>query len=380
MPGSTYGSFFRVTTWGESHGDTTGVVVDGCPPGLKLSDENVQKELDRRKPGQSRLTTQRKESDRVRIMSGVFEGETLGTPIAMMVENKDARASDYEDMKDTYRPSHADMTYDQKYGRRNWMGGGRASARETLSRVAAGAIARKWLRTKYNLEIVSWVRQVNTLELSEEAYDPSTITRSDVESNDVRCPDDELADEIADRIKEAQSNGESLGGVVEVIARNCPAGWGEPVFDKLDGKLGHQFLSIPATKGVEIGSGFRGTTMTGSEHNDEFYMDGDEFRTKTNNSGGVQGGISNGMPITARIAFKPTSTISKEQETVNAFGEEVDLAAKGRHDPCVLPRAVPIVEACTALVLMDLALQDRGQMGERSEDTTPIKARESPNN
>jgi chorismate synthase len=349
------------------------VVVDGCPPGLELSDSDVQEELDRRKPGQSRLTTQRKESDRVRIMSGVFQGETLGSPIAMMVENKDARASDYEDMKDTYRPSHADMTYDQKYGRRNWMGGGRASARETVSRVAAGAVARKWLQEHYDLEIVAWVRQVNTLELSEDDYDPTSIDRSDVESNNVRCPDDELAAEIADRIKDAQSNGESLGGVVEVVARNCPAGWGEPVFDKLDGKLGHQYLSIPATKGVEIGSGFRGTTLTGSEHNDEFYMDEDEFRTKTNNSGGMLGGISNGMPITARIAFKPTSTISKEQETVNAFGEEVKLAAKGRHDPCVLPRAVPIVEACTAIVLMDLALQDRGQNGPRSSETEPIK-------
>ncbi len=377
MPGSTYGSAFRITTWGESHGDTTGVVVDGCPPGLELDHEDIQKELDRRKPGQSRLTTQRKEADRVRIMSGVFEGETLGTPIAMMVENKDARASDYEDMKDTYRPSHADMTYDHKYGRRNWMGGGRSSARETLSRVAAGAVARKWLKKHYDLEIVSWVRQVNTLELSEENYDPTSVTRSDVESNNVRCPDEELAGDISDRIKEAQSNGESLGGVVEVIARNCPAGWGEPVFDKLDGKLGQQFLSIPATKGVEIGSGFRGSTMTGSEHNDEFYMDGDEIKAKTNHSGGIQGGISNGMPITARIAFKPTSTISKEQETVNAFGEEVDLAAKGRHDPCVLPRAVPIVEACTALVLMDLALQDRGQMGERSGEVTPVKERSS---
>lgn len=375
MPGSSYGEAFRVTTWGESHGDTTGVVVDGCPPGLKLDESDVQEELDRRKPGQSKLTTQRKESDRVRIMSGLFEGETLGTPIAMMVENKDARASDYEDMKDTYRPSHADMTYDQKYGRRNWMGGGRASARETLSRVAAGAVARKWLHEEYGIEIVAWVRAVNTLELDEGSVDRVTIGREDVERNNVRCPDEELAEKIAERIKSAQSNGESLGGVVEVVARGCPAGWGEPVFDKLDGKLGHQFLSIPATKGIEIGSGFRGTTMTGSEHNDEFTMDDDQIRTKTNYSGGIQGGISNGMPVTARIAFKPTSTISKKQETVNAYGEEVDLEAKGRHDPCVLPRAVPIVEACTALVLMDLALQDRGQMGQRSPEVEPIKDR-----
>lgn len=375
MPGNTFGTAFRITTWGESHGDTTGVVVDGCPPGMKLDEEDIQSELDRRKPGQSRITTQRSETDKVRIMSGVFQGETIGTPIAMMVENKDARASDYEDMKDTYRPSHADMTYDQKYGVRNWMGGGRSSARETVSRVAAGAIARKWLRQEYGITILAWVRKVNTLELEDETLNKQEITREQIESNNVRCPDQDLAETIEERIKEAQSNGESLGGVVEMVATGCPAGWGEPVFDKLDGKLGHQFLSIPATKGVEIGSGFEGTDLTGSEHNDEFHMDGEEIRTKTNNSGGMLGGISNGMPITSRIAFKPTSTISQEQDTVNAFGEEVKLAAKGRHDPCVVPRAVPIVEACTALVLMDLALQDRGQNGERDPGASPIKDR-----
>lgn len=372
MPGNTFGTAYQVSTWGESHGDTTGVVVDGCPPGMDLSESDVQEELDRRKPGQSKLTTQRKESDRVRIMSGVFQGETIGTPIAMMVENKDARSSDYEDMKDTYRPSHADMTYDHKYGVRNWMGGGRSSARETVARVAAGAIARKWLHEQYGIEILAWVRKVNRLELSDD-IEPLQFNRADVEQNNVRCPDSDLADQIAERIQEARSNGESLGGVVEMYAKNCPAGWGEPVFDKLDGLLGHQFLSIPATKGVEIGSGFRGTEMTGSEHNDEFYMDEGEIRTKTNNSGGMLGGISNGMPVTARVAFKPTSTINKEQDTVNAQGEEVKLEAKGRHDPCVLPRAVPIVEACTALVLMDLALQDRGQNGPRSDDVKPIK-------
>jgi chorismate synthase len=371
MPGNTYGTAYRITTWGESHGDTTGVVVDGCPPQLELSESDVQAELDRRKPGQSKLTTQRKEADEVRIMSGVFQGETIGTPIAMMVENKDARAADYEDMKDVYRPSHADMTYDQKYGTRNWMGGGRSSARETLSRVAAGAIAQKWLAREYGVEIVAWVRQVNTLEL--EDVDHETITRDDVETNDVRCPNDELAEEMADRIQQARGDGVSLGGVVEVVARNCPAGWGEPVFDKLDGKLGHHFMSIPATKGVEIGSGFRGVTMTGDEHNDEFEMDDGEIRTRSNNSGGMLGGISNGMPITARVAFKPTSTINKEQETVNSSGEEVTLSASGRHDPCVVPRAVPIVEACTAITLMDLALQDRGQNGPRDPDTTPIE-------
>jgi len=371
MPGNTYGTAYRITTWGESHGDTTGVVVDGCPPKLELAEDDIQPELDRRKPGQSKLTTQRKESDRVRIMSGVFEGQTLGTPIAMMVENKDARPADYEDMKDVYRPSHADMTYDHKYGIRNWMGGGRSSARETVSRVAAGAIARKWLYREFGVEIVAWVRQINTLEVEEVEHE--SINREDVESNNVRCPDDGLAEKMADRIQEARGNGVSLGGIVEVVARNCPAGWGEPVFDKLDGKLGHHFLSIPATKGVEIGSGFRGITMTGEEHNDEFIMKEGEIRTKTNNSGGMLGGISNGMPVTARIAFKPTSTINHEQDTVNANGEQVKLAAKGRHDPCVVPRAVPIVEACTAITLMDLALQDRGQNGPRSSNVEPIK-------
>ncbi|MFB6355439.1 MAG: chorismate synthase [bacterium] len=371
MPGNSYGSAFRVTTWGESHGDTVGVVVDGCPPQMELEREDVQKELDRRKPGQSKLTTQRKEGDWVRIMSGVFEGETIGTPISMMVENEDARAADYEDMKDVYRPSHADMTYDQKYGTRNWMGGGRSSARETVGRVAAGAIARKWLQREYSVEIVAWVRQVNTLELEE--VDHESISRGDVESNEVRCPDSELAEKMSERIQQARSDGVSLGGVVEVVARNCPAGWGEPVFDKLDGKLGHHYMSIPATKGVEIGSGFRGITMNGAEHNDEFYMEGDEIKTRSNNSGGMLGGISNGMPITARIAFKPTSTINHEQDTVNDRGEEVKLSASGRHDPCVVPRAVPIVEACTAITLMDLALQDRGQNGPRGTDVTPIR-------
>lgn len=371
MPGNSFGSAYRITTWGESHGETMGVVVDGCPPRMELNSEDIQKELDRRRPGQSKLTTQRRETDRVRIMSGVFQGETLGTPIAMMIENKDARASDYEDMKDIYRPSHADMTYDQKYGIRNWMGGGRASARETAARVAGAAIARKWLQLEYDIEIVAWVRRIHEVQMPK--VDRSSIQRSDVEQNDVRCPDPDTAEEMARRIQEARSNGESLGGVVEVVGRGCPAGWGEPVFDKLDGKLAHQFLSIPASKGVEIGSGFRGVDMTGSEHNDEFMMEDGEIRTETNYSGGIQGGISNGMPITARVAFKPTSTINKPQSTVNARGEDVTLAAKGRHDPCVLPRAVPIVEAGMALVLMDMALQDRGQMGPRSDRVTPIK-------
>lgn len=371
MPGNTYGTAFRITTWGESHGDTVGVVVDGCPPGLPLSAEDIQAELDRRRPGQSRLTTQRQEADRVRLMSGVFEGMTLGTPIAMMIENRDARPQDYEEMRDIYRPSHADMTYDLKYGGRHWMGGGRASARETAARVAAGAIARKWLQREYGIEIVAWVQRVHTLELGEVDY--ASITREEVERHEVRCPDPELAERMARRILEARKSRDSLGGVVEVVARGCPAGWGEPVFDKLDARLAHQYMSLPAAKGVEIGSGFRGVLLTGSQHNDPFYMDQGEIRTRTNHSGGIQGGISNGMPIVARIAFKPTSTIALEQDTVNAYGEEVRLAARGRHDPCVLPRAVPIVEAVTAVVLMDMALQDRGQMGPREKRVLPVK-------
>ncbi len=371
MSGNTFGQAFRVTSWGESHGDTVGVVIDGCPPRLELGEEDVQRELDRRRPGQSKLTSQRRESDQVRIMSGVFQGETLGTPIAMMVENRDARPAEYEDMKDVYRPSHADMTYDQKYGIRQWMGGGRASARETVARVAAGAVARRWLGREYGIEIVSWVRQVH--QLTADDLDPAAVRREDVESNPVRCPDPDLAEAISDRIQRARSDGESLGGVVETVVRGCPAGWGEPVFDKLDALLAQQYLSLPAAKGCEIGSGFRGVTMEGSEHNDAFHVEDGHIRTRTNHSGGVQGGISNGMPVTTRVAFKPTSTISHEQKTVTADGEATTLSASGRHDPCVLPRAVPIVEAVTAVVLMDLALRDRGQNGPREPGSRPVR-------
>lgn len=360
---------FRITTWGESHGPTIGVVIDGCPPGLVIDPLEIQAELDRRRPGQSRLTTQRRESDQVQILSGVSDGVSLGTPIALLVENQDARSKDYADLQQVYRPSHADMTYDFKYGRRAWKGGGRSSARETIGRVAAGAVAQRWLRDTYGIEIVAWVRQVHKLVLSEPDY--AGITRDDVEQNAVRCPDPDLGQKMYDCIDAARKSRDSLGGVIEVVARGCPAGWGEPVFDRLDALLAHAYMSIPATKGVEIGSGFGGTTLTGSQHNDEFLIEAGQIRTRTNQSGGIQGGISNGMPIIARIAFKPTATINKEQSTVTASGETVTLAAKGRHDPCVLPRAVPIVEAMTALVLIDLALQDRGQMGDRSPDLTP---------
>ncbi len=373
MPGNSFGTAFRITTWGESHGDTIGVVVDGCPPGLPLEPADIQRELDRRRPGQSRLTTQRGETDQVRIMSGLFQGRTLGTPIALMVENKDARPQDYETMKEIYRPSHADLTYDFKYGRRDWMGGGRASARETAARVAAGAIAQKWLLRQFGVEIVAWVRKIQDLEIKNVNYE--SLDREQVEQNLVRCPDPEIARKMAERIDHTRKNRDSLGGVVEVVARGCPAGWGEPVFNKLDAVLALHYMSLPAAKGIEIGSGFQAVAMTGSQHNDPFFLKAGKIYTRTNHSGGIQAGISNGMPIIARIAFKPTSTIAKEQTTVNAYGEEVVLAARGRHDPCVLPRAVPIVEAVTAIVLMDMALQDRAQMGPRQPSLKPIRRR-----
>jgi chorismate synthase len=373
MAGNSFGTLFRVTTWGESHGIAVGLVIDGFPPGFPLDEELLQIELDRRRPGQSRLTTQRRESDRVQILSGVFEGKTLGTPIAMMIGNRDARPQDYEDMKEVYRPSHADMTYDFKYGRRHWMGGGRSSARETAARVAAGALAQQWLKEEHAVDIVAWVRQVKDLEMG--TIDPESIRREDVEASEVRCPDPDTAEKMIALIDQTRRGRDSVGGVVEVVARGCPAGWGEPVFDKLDAMLAHGFMSIPAVKGVEIGSGFRGIQRTGSRHNDEFCLEDGEIRTRTNRSGGIQGGISNGMPITARIAFKPTSTISQEQQTVSSTGAPVTLKARGRHDPCVLPRAVPIVEAMMAVVLMDMALQDRAQNGPRSSQCTPIPER-----
>ena len=348
--GNTFGHLFRITTWGESHGGGVGVVVDGCPPMIELSEKDIQKELDRRRPGQSRITTPRQEEDKVEILSGLFEGKTLGTPISMLVKNKDARSSAYEDMKDVYRPSHADYTYHAKYGIRNWMGGGRASARETIGRVAGGSIAKKILKENCDSEIVGYVKQIHKLVAE---VDPSTVTLEGVESNIVRCPDQECAREMIDLIENTRKEGDSLGGVVELVARNIPVGLGEPVFDKLEADLAKAVMSLPASKGFEIGSGFAGVTMTGSEHNDPFYSTKGIIRTRTNYSGGVQGGISNGEDIIIRVAFKPTATIRKEQDTVNVEGEEVKLSARGRHDPCVLPRAVPMVEAMVALVLAD---------------------------
>jgi chorismate synthase len=359
--GSTFGHLFRITTFGESHGGGVGVVIDGCPPKVEISAEAIQIELDRRRPGQSKITTPRKEADACEILSGVVDGQTLGTPIAILVRNKDQRSQDYSDMAVKYRPSHADATYDAKYGIRAIAGGGRSSARETIGRVAAGAIAKTILRQLTGTEIVAYVKRIQDLEAT---VDPETVTLDQVESNIVRCPDAAAADRMIERIEEIRDQGDSLGGVVECVARGVPMGLGEPVFDKLEADLAKAVMSLPATKGVEVGSGFAGTVLTGSQHNDAFYRAGDRIRTRTNRSGGIQGGISNGEPIILRVAFKPTATIRKEQQTVSNTGEETILAAKGRHDPCVLPRAVPMVEAMVALVLCDHLLRQRAQCGE----------------
>ena len=358
--GSTFGHLFRITTFGESHGGGVGVTIDGCPPRLEISAEEIQAELDRRRPGQSKITTPRKETDTCEIVSGVFEGKTLGTPIAIFVPNKDARSQDYGEMKQKYRPSHADATYDAKYGIRNWQGGGRSSARETIGRVAAGAVAKKILWQVARVEIVGYVKRIKDLE---GIVDPNTVTIEQVENNIVRCPDAECAERMIAVIEQARRDKDSLGGVVECVARNLPKGLGEPVFDKLEADLAKGVMSLPASKGFEIGSGFGGTLLTGSEHNDEFYTSetGGEVRTVTNRSGGVQGGISNGENLTLRSPFKPTSTIGKQQRTVTSTGKETTLAAKGRHDPCVLPRAVPMVEAMVAIVLCDHLLRHHSQ-------------------
>jgi chorismate synthase len=357
--GNSFGHLFRITTFGESHGGGVGVVIDGCPPQLEISTEEIQFELDRRRPGQSKITTPRKEEDKCEILSGVFEGKTLGTPIAILVRNKDARSQDYDEMAQKYRPSHADATYDAKYGIRNWQGGGRSSARETIGRVAAGAIAKKILRQVAGVEIIGYVKRIKDLEGT---VDSNTVTLEEVESNIVRCPDAECAERMIELIEQIGRSGDSIGGVVECVARNVPKGLGDPVFDKLEADIAKGVMSLPASKGFEIGSGFSGTLLTGIEHNDEYYIDEKgEVRTVTNRSGGIQGGISNAENIILRVAFKPTATIRKEQKTVNREGEETLLAAKGRHDPCVLPRAVPMVEAMVALVLCDHLLRDYGQ-------------------
>ncbi len=355
--GNTFGELFRVTTFGESHGGGVGVVIDGCPPNIELSDAEIQGELNRRRPGQSKITTPRKEEDRCEILSGVFEGKTLGTPIAILVRNKDARPEDYSEIAEKFRPSHADFTYEAKYGIRNWQGGGRASARETVGRVAAGAVAKKILSVLYaKFEVIAYVAQIQEVVAK---VDRSALKAKEIEKNIVRCPDTVAANKMVSLIEEVRAEGDSVGGVIECVIRGAPPGLGEPVFDKLEADLAKAMLSIPATKGFEIGSGFAATRMRGSQHNDPFEMRGGRIRAATNNSGGVQGGISNGEEIYFRVAFKPTATIGHEQKTVTSSHKQTRLAARGRHDPCVVPRAVPIVEAMAALVLCDHALRQR---------------------
>ncbi len=358
---SLFGHAFRISTFGESHGGAVGVVVDGCPPRVALTEADIQTDLDRRRPGQSEIVTPRDEADSCKIVSGIFEGRTIGTPIAVIVYNKDARPDSYREMETAFRPSHADYTYETKFGIRNWQGGGRASARETIGRVAAAAIAKKVLKEiAADLEIVAYVKSIHALTAD---VDPATVRFDEVEANIVRCPDAAMAEKMISFIKGVRSEGDSVGGVIECVIRGVPPGWGEPVFDKLEAELAKAMLSLPATKGFEIGSGFTGTLMRGSEHNDAFEMRDGKVRTRTNLSGGIQGGISNGEPIFFRVAFKPTATIFREQDTVTTTGENTTLKARGRHDACVLPRAVPMVEAMAALVLCDHALRQRGQCG-----------------
>ena len=357
---STFGTVFKVTTFGESHGKSVGAVVDGCPPGLELSEADIQPQLDRRRPGQSRLTTDRDESDRITILSGVENGRCLGTPVALSVANRDQKPGDYKSMQSIPRPSHADYTYQMKYGIRASSGGGRSSARETIGRVAAGAIAEKFLSAEYGVEIVAWVKAVGRIAANE--IDENTVTREIVDETLVRCPSAAEAGKMVDAIGAAKEAKDSLGGIISCVCRNVPAGLGEPVFGKMEARLAQAMLSIPATKGFEIGSGFAGTQLTGSIHNDPFVKRGNRLGTQTNNSGGVQGGITNGEPIIFRVAFKPPATIGLAQHTVDFDGNDSALEAKGRHDPCVVPRAVPIVESMAALVIADMALIQKSRI------------------
>jgi len=353
---NTFGALFRVTTWGESHGPSLGAVIDGCPAGLTLSASDLQTQMDRRRPGQSRLVTPRDEKDRVAILSGVFEGQTTGTPISLHIENGDVDSSKYEPMRDVYRPSHADWSYDAKYGARDWRGGGRASARETAARVAAGAVAEKVLADLFGVSIVAWVSDVGA-EGSD--VDMALVDREAVDATEVRCPDLAAASRMEELIRTVRREKDSIGGCVRCVARNVPTGWGDPVFSKLEAALAGAMLSLPASKGFEIGSGFDGSRMRGSNHNDPYVMRDGRVALETNHSGGVQGGISVGESIYFRVAFKPVATIFSAQRTVTRQGTATELRARGRHDPCVLPRAVPIVEAMTALVLVDAALRAR---------------------
>ena len=355
LASNSFGNIFKISTFGESHGTALGVIIDGCPAGLNIDEAFIQSEMDRRRPGQSKIVTQRKEGDQVQILSGIFEGKSTGTPIGMVIYNKDARSKDYSHIADRFRPSHADFTYHEKYGLRDYRGGGRSSARETAARVAAGAIAKQFLKQQ-GIEIIAYVNQVGPIALDQNYSD---LDFSQIESTPVRCPDLAVAEQMIDLIKAVRKEGDTIGGVVSAVVKGCPAGLGEPAFDKLHASLAQAMLSINACKGFEYGSGFKGVNMKGSEHNDLFVKEGDEIKTTTNHSGGIQGGISNGMDIYFKTAFKPVATIVHEQESVNEAGESTTVVGKGRHDPCVVPRAVPIVEAMTALVLADQLLRNR---------------------
>ncbi len=347
MCGNSFGNLFKIMTWGESHGKGVGVVIDGCPAGIKITVREIQKELDRRRPGQSKITTARSEKDKVKILSGIFENKTTGTPISLIIFNEDQHSKDYTKAKDKYRPSHADYVYDAKYGFRDHRGGGRASARETIGRVAAGAIAKKLLK---KVSVIAYVKQIHKIKAD---VDSGKVKLKQVEANMVRCPDNRVAKKMMKAIEKAKKEGDSLGGIIECVVKNIPIGLGSPVFNKLEARLAQAMLSLPATKGFEIGSGFGSIEMKGSEHNDEIKKKLKKVVTISNHAGGVVGGISNGMDIIFRVAFKPTATIFKKQKTINRKGENTTLQMKGRHDPCVLPRAVPIIEAMTALVLAD---------------------------
>lgn len=353
MAGNSFGTLFKITTCGESHGGAVAVIIDGCPPGLAITRDDIQSELDRRKPGQSTITTPRQERDQIHILSGVFEGKTTGTPILLLAYNEDMRPQDYQHLKDIYRPSHADFSYHKKYGLRDFRGSGRASARETLARVAAGAIAKKYLREHYGIEILSYVQQVGSIKT---AIDFRHVTAAQIEANIVRCPDEAIAIQMINLIEKVKADGDSIGGIVRGVIRHVPIGVGEPVFDKVSAKLAQAMLSINAVKGFDIGLGFDCVSLRGSEHNDAFYQEDNNIKFKTNHAGGTLGGITTGEDIYFRVAFKPVATISKPQETVTVEYQTTVLQATGRHDPCVLPRAVPIVDAMAALVIMDLLL------------------------
>jgi len=364
MTGNSFGKIFTITTCGESHGGAVAAIVDGCPSGLSISVQDIQQELDRRRPGQSALTTPRDEKDKIHLLAGVFKGKTMGTPILLLAYNEDMRPEDYETLKNIYRPSHADYTYIKKYGMRDFRGSGRASARETLARVAAGAIAKKYLKEKLNIEIVSYVEQVGDISTT---IDDTAVTRALIESNAVRCPDQSIAKEMIERITQIKDQGDSIGGVIKGVIRNVPSGLGEPVFDKLSADLGKAILSINAVKGFEIGSGFGCAAMRGSQHNDAFILKNGAITTETNHAGGILGGISTGQDIYFRVAFKPVSTIQQAQNTVTQDDRAIKLKVEGRHDPCVLPRAVPVVDAMSALVMMDHYLRHRAKAGDCHE-------------